>query len=132
MKEQVPKKDAPPLNPRQSDLPSAEDTLALIKSRRSVFPKDYNGQKLSKPQVGGLACRESGLPVYILLLSCFLLLEAEQTAGVSILAFCTILLLFVSLLFFSHFSFSPCFTCMPELPIQRGSCHLARIGQNCM
>eukprot|EP00983_Pelagomonas_calceolata_P121090 1160766-Pelagomonas_calceolata.AAC.6 len=36
---------------RQEPLPSAESTMALIKARRSIFPKDYNGQKLSKPQV---------------------------------------------------------------------------------
>mmetsp|Transcript_8309 Transcript_8309/g.20624 ORF Transcript_8309/g.20624 Transcript_8309/m.20624 type:complete len:300 (-) Transcript_8309:802-1701(-) len=36
---------------RQEPLPSAESTMALIKARRSIFPKDYNGQKLSKPQL---------------------------------------------------------------------------------
>jgi hypothetical protein len=48
----VPAKQGAP----KAALPSAEATLALIKSRRSVFPKDYNGKKLSKPQVRSFAC----------------------------------------------------------------------------
>ncbi|KAF5832135.1 Nitroreductase-like protein [Dunaliella salina] len=36
---------------RQEPLPSAEATLALIKSQRSFPPGDYNGQKLSRPQL---------------------------------------------------------------------------------
>lgn len=45
---------SPSRHPQPTDLlplPSPEATLALIKARRSVFPKDYNGQKLTKQQV---------------------------------------------------------------------------------
>lgn len=32
-------------------LPSPDEAMALIRKRRSIFPKDYNGQKVSKADV---------------------------------------------------------------------------------
>lgn len=45
------KKPLSPAAEAPAKLPPPEEALALIKKRRAIFPKDYNGQKVTKAEI---------------------------------------------------------------------------------